>query len=304
MSLEGTQRVMELIGRCVAGDAAAAREFQETYGEMIYAYPRRVYRVPADDAGDFYVFAFEKGRLFRRVRTYEGRAPFRAYLCGFVLDDLVLEWMRTRREVETVPIDDVERVADPPAAPADDGDENAALLDHVAGLEPAKAVVLKLLYIEDHELNAAELQHALRQSGLDLPGLLARLDRLRASVRDRESKQAQIFEKLDTAQAWLELYERKRVRMAQELAALPATAQAREKLAAELEALDRRVAQRRHQRDRLIALSRRRKTTAPYKEIAELLNTSVGNLGSLVTRLRQELARKIDRGRREATPGR
>src|SRR5262245_9852070 len=49
-----------LIGRCLAGDGEAAREFQEQYGELIYGYPIRVYRVPADEAGDFYVFAFER----------------------------------------------------------------------------------------------------------------------------------------------------------------------------------------------------------------------------------------------------
>src|SRR5271156_5641631 len=94
-----------LIRRCLAGELDAAKEFQEQYGELIYGYPIRVYRVPADEAGDFYVFAFDRGRIFRRVRTYEGRAPFRAYLLGFVLDDLVLEWKRGVREIETVSIE-------------------------------------------------------------------------------------------------------------------------------------------------------------------------------------------------------
>ena len=34
--------------------------------------------------------------------------------------------------------------------------------------------------------------------------------------------------------------------------------------------------------------------TAPYKEIAALLNTSVGNVGSQIARLRRELMTKLD----------
>lgn len=98
---------LELIRQCLAGSVEAAARFQERYGELIYGYPMRVYRVPPDDAGDFYVFAFEKGRIFRRLQTFEGRAPLRAYLLGFVLNDLVLAWKRGQRELETVPLDAV-----------------------------------------------------------------------------------------------------------------------------------------------------------------------------------------------------
>ena len=98
MELSEAREAQRLISRCLAGEPEAAKTFQELYGELIYGYPMRVYRVPPDEAGDFYVFVFDRGRIFRRVRTFEGRAPFRAYLLGFVLDDLVLEWKRGSRE--------------------------------------------------------------------------------------------------------------------------------------------------------------------------------------------------------------
>ena len=141
-----------------SGDIAAARIFQEQYGELIYGYPIRVYRVPPDEAGDFYVFAFDRGRIFRRVRTFEGRAPFRAYLLGFVLDDLVLEWKRGSREIETVSIDSLDEIPNPAKSSLrsrDDDDEAASTMDRsllrevLAELAPAKAVVMNLLYVED-----------------------------------------------------------------------------------------------------------------------------------------------------------
>src|SRR5215470_5749072 len=102
----------ELIGRCLSGDLQAIEQFQQQFGELIYGYPIRVYRTPPEEAGDFYVFAFESGRIFRRLRTFEGRAPLRAYLLGFVLDDLVLEWKRGTRTLETISIEALGEIPD------------------------------------------------------------------------------------------------------------------------------------------------------------------------------------------------
>src|SRR5579862_3617596 len=107
-----TEEALELIGRCLSGEPGASELFQERYGELIYGYPRRVFRMPAEEAGDFYVFAFEQRRIFRRLRTFEGRAPLRAYLLGFVLDDLVLEWKRGEHELDTVSIEALNELPD------------------------------------------------------------------------------------------------------------------------------------------------------------------------------------------------
>src|SRR5438034_3855414 len=147
-----TREARALIGRCLSGDAAATERFQQQYGELIYGYPLRVYRTPADEAGDFYVFAFEQRRIFRRLRSFEGRAPLRAYLLGFVLDDLVLEWKRSAREIETVSIEAVSELPDE-SGPATD--EMASQSKHaddlsnpLARIEPADAVVMRLRYTD------------------------------------------------------------------------------------------------------------------------------------------------------------
>src|SRR4051812_30993801 len=115
-----THEARALIGRCLSGDAAATEQFQQRYGELIYGYPCRVFRTPPDEAGDFYVFAFEQRRIFRRLRTFEGRAPLRAYLLGFVLDDLVLEWKRRERQIDTVSIEALSELPDHNQSAAED----------------------------------------------------------------------------------------------------------------------------------------------------------------------------------------
>ncbi len=300
-SLSEVKETLDLIRRCVAGERDAAVIFQERYGELIYGYPIRVYRVPPDEAGDFYVFAFDRGRIFRRVRTFEGRAPFRAYLLGFVLDDLVLEWKRGVREIETVSLESLGELADP--GPADRAEQEgevsdmdldrSAMRELLTDLSTPKAVVMKLLYVEDHEFDPSEVRYLSQVSGNAIPDVLDRIEGLRATVREREAGLKRMEDALDAVQAWIQLYERRVQRINDDLTALPPTAVSAEKLRDERVQLVRKIDRRRTQRSKLLAQSQRRKVTAPYKEIAALLNTSIGNVGSQIARLRRELMTKV-----------
>lgn len=300
-SLSEAQETRELIRRCVAGDREAASVFQDRYGELIYGYPVRVYRIPPDEAGDFYVFAFDRGRIFRRVRTFEGRAPFRAYLLGFVLDDLVLEWKRGVREIETVSLDSLGELADPghgyrAEQEGEVGDmdmDRSALRELLTDLSTPKAVVMKLLYVEDHEFDPTEVRYLAQVSGSTIPEVLDRIENLRSTVREREAGLKRMEDALDAVQAWIQLYERRTQRINDDLTALPPTSAAAEKLRDERTQLTRKIERRRSQRSKLLAQTQRRKVTAPYKEIATLLNTSIGNIGSQIARLRRELMTKV-----------
>jgi DNA-directed RNA polymerase specialized sigma24 family protein len=300
-SLSEAKETRNLIRRCLSGDREAAVIFQDLYGELIYGYPIRVYRVPPDEAGDFYVFAFDRGRIFRRVRTFEGRAPFRAYLLGFVLDDLVLEWKRGQREIETVSLESLGELPDPGSSDrsqqeGDDSDmdmDRSAMRELLGELSTPKAVVMKLLYVEDHEFDPTEVRYLSQVSGNAIPEVLDRIEELRATVREREAGLKKMEDALDAVQAWIQLYERRIQRINEDLSALPPTAVSAEKLREERGQLLRKIERRRSQRSKLLAQSQRRKTTAPYKDIAALLNTSIGNIGSQIARLRRELMTKV-----------
>lgn len=296
-ALSEAQAVRELIARCLAGDTDAARSFQEAYGELIYGYPMRVYRTPADEAGDFYVFAFHDGRIFRRLRTFEGRAPFRAYLLGFVLDDLVLEWKRAERSIETISIEDIGEL---PSREQSEGDamnegngrwrEQGNIDQLLANLDPSKTVVFKLLHAEDCELTPDELRYLASVSQRTVPEVITSVDRLRATIRDREAALRGIEDNLDSVQAWIQLYQRRLRRIAEDLNSVQAGSRAAAKLREERSELERKIQRRGRQRDKLVGQAKRRKVTAPYKDIAAVLNTTVGNVGSQIARLREELS--------------
>jgi hypothetical protein len=95
------------IAACAQRDTEAVAAFQDTYGVLIYTFPMRVFHLPEDKAGDFYLYAFDTGRIFARLRSFEGRnaARFETYLSGYVLRDLCLEWLRTTEHVELISLD-------------------------------------------------------------------------------------------------------------------------------------------------------------------------------------------------------
>jgi len=293
-ALSEAREARALIGRCLSGDPEAIKLFQQKHGELIYGYPIRVYRTPAEDAGDFYVFAFQNGRIFRRLRTFEGRAPLRAYLLGFVLDDLVLEWKRGERRVETVSIEGLAELPDPAATAKSGPRQNTqgTLDDVLATLSPAKAVVMKLLHVEDYDLKAADVNYVAEISGRSVPDVLAAVARLRATVREREAGLTKVQDGIDAVHAWIRLYERRMERIAEDLASLPPSAGAAGRLRAELAQIEHKLERRQQQRTRLMTQAQRRKVTAPYKEIAIILNTSVGNVCSQIARVRRELVMK------------
>lgn len=303
-----TRQDRVLIDRCLASDRDAMVQFQQVYGELIYGFPQRVYRTPAEDAGDFYVFAFDNGRIFRRLRTWEGRAPLRAYLLGFVLDDLVLEWKRSMREIETVSIDAVSELPAPELSASHgagaEGASNAEqvmlkrLLDDV---EPAKALVMKLLHVEDCELSPVDLRQLARVSGRRMREVILGVERLRLIVREREAALKRIEDGLDGVHAWIQLYERRLRRIGDDLTALPPNTAAAARLREEQGEVAHKIERRQKQRTKLVAQAQRRKVTAPYKEIAALLNTTVGNVASQIARLRQELAAKVGNCRLDAS---
>lgn len=281
--------------------------FQQQYGELIYGYPMRVYGTPAEEAAGFYVYAFENERLFRRLRTFKGLAPLRAYLLAYVLDHLVVDWKRAEHEVETVSIETMSELAETaPPCHQSEGDgaaeraaEHRRLAQALGAMAPSKAVVLKLLYIEDYELTPADIQYVAKMSERRVREVVAEIERLRTVVREREASLKQIEDNLDAVQAWIQLYERRLHRINQELQELPhlngALPAAAERLAAEQSELQRKIRRRHEQRRTLLERAQRRKLTAPYKELAALLNTSGGNLASLIARARRELAERIGR---------
>ncbi len=294
----GAEEDRALVQRCLDGNAQAIREFQEKFGELIYNFPLRAYRLPADQAGDFYVFAFEGDRLFRRLRTYAGRVPLRSYLAGFVLDHLVLEWKRAERAAETISLDAVSE-AELHRAIAQQEPDGASFEARrsweqaLRELSPQKALLLKLLHVEDADFTPEEIRSLARASGKSVAEVIDAVERLRGLVRQREATLRRLDDQLESVQGWIRLYHRRLARLRADAARLAPGTAAAERVQAECRELERKLVWRENQRERLRQQLQARKVTAPYKEIARLLGTTVGNVASQILRVRKEVARYL-----------
>jgi RNA polymerase sigma factor (sigma-70 family) len=286
--------VLDLVRACASGDAAARRTFQDRYAEDIYNFPVKIYRVPADLAADFYVYVFERDRIFIRLRSFEGRnrIQFRTFLAYYVLRSLFLEWQRGRRELETVPLGDTARPLfdEPPADLAADGP--AARL--WTALDPEDRLDLKLLSLLEHQLTPDDVRLLARASRRSLQETAAVVAEVEAGLRARDVAVSRLRDQLESAWGWIVLRRRELQETEAKLRLLGtdhdsvAGRQLRERRQRLEEALARRV----RQRDRLLEEIRSFKMTTPYKDIARLRNSSVGTVCSRIFRLRQRLERR------------
>jgi len=231
------------------------------------------------------------GLVIQRVPARHGSgaiADALAPVSGFVLDDLVLEWKRTQRTLDTVSIDDIGELPEPvDVVHAGDATDYAWLRRAFERLDPTRALVLKLLYIEDWDLTAQEMRTLAETSGRSLAEVVRGIEDLRALVREREASLKDVEENLGTVLAWVQLFERRLWCIDAELAVRPS-----DRLRAEAAELRRKLERRQRQRTKLMGRAKRRQITAPYKAIAALFNTTVGNIASQIARARQELREK------------
>jgi DNA-directed RNA polymerase specialized sigma24 family protein len=232
------------------------------------------------------------------LRTYEGRVPLRSYLVGFALDHLVLEWKRQERVLDTVSLETL--AEQQPGWEASVNPEPAAHVlastsweEALARLPLEKAVVLKLLHVEDAEFSPTELRHLAKASGKKLAEVVGEIERLRSLVRERESNLRRLEDQLEAVQGWIRLYRRRLARLCADQSAMDQSSASAGKIAAERSELERKLCWREQQRQRLVQQLRGRKVTAPYKEIARLLGTTVGNVASQILRVRKEVARYL-----------
>src|SRR5262249_40403487 len=161
----------------------------------------------------------------------------------------------------------------------------------LAQLAPAQAIVLKLLYIEDFELDAEDLRQLTQRSGRGVPEVIAAVERLRATIRLRQVGRTRVTEQLETVHAWIAVHARRLQRVAHDRDRLPPNSEAATRVRVTQERVTAQLRRHQRQRDALRAAQSRRKVTARYKDIAALLNTSVGNVASQIARVRQDVLR-------------
>jgi RNA polymerase sigma factor (sigma-70 family) len=299
------------LNACAAGDPTARRHFQEAYGEGIYNFPVKICGTPTEEAGDYYLYVFDQGRIFTRLKTFEGRQgiQFRTFLSHYVLKHLFVEWRRTRKEVETISLQT-------PVGNSEDG--NTTLEDILPGtatvdstsseqrlegmtcaplnyLVPEEQLYLKLLSLLECHLSAEDVRLLAHISGRTVEATLALLAEVQDSLKRKDEKVARLCDELDSVWGWIILRQNELHGVQKQITLLSATENLvnTAQLLAQKRALETALAKRIRQRERLVEELRTSKLTTPYKDIARLLNTTTASVYSRISHLREQLVREI-----------
>lgn len=313
--LEAIRRMIELtdyelkrlLKACVNGDADSRIKFQNLFGESIYNYPLKIFHLPNDKAGDFYIYAFDEDRIFRRVAGFEARngAQFRTYLNYYVLRDLFLEWQRTLKDPETISLatalsDDsgksgrtLEDILADPTPNAIDSLESAANAIEVKAfmekLDPEKALLLKLVHLADFDLFPQEIRFLCKKSGRSYKEIIFDIEETRNRLVKKDERLYALQSTLDSIYGQILFYQKESRKLAEKLDSLPEQSTHYRDAKSERDELDRKLEWRYRQRTQTLEKIRQVSVTTPYKDIARLLNAPLGTVCSLVARTRGEV---------------
>lgn len=289
-----------LVEACLGKDDAARKRFQQQFGHLVYAVAGHLTAAATIEPGDFYLYVFDRDRLFGRLRSYRGEATLAAFLRSYVLPDLFRDFVRVakrRAGPESISLDtgDVPALAaSQPAldaevegsAPPRPAKEREVLSDQ---LTAENRVLLKLLYLEDFDLCPQDVQLIATQSGRSIRETVDLVDRARETVRVREAEKQAHLEDAQSAAEWILRYERQLARLRETISNLPAGFSAIGRLLLEETELERKRIWRQQQQQSALARNQRARTTLRYCDIANILSIPIGSVAARVTRLRQEL---------------
>lgn len=303
----GTLRVVDpsgkqLVEACVAGVAAERARFQEQLLPLIYRFERGGCEHEMASR-DFITFLFDDDRLYRRLRTYRGEAPLEKYLWSWILPDLFKQFRASLREhsVQTVPLDGVAfaREAAVPSTP-ESAAAPAALSALLSPLSSDQRLLLKLMYIEDFDIEPGEIQLLAARTGRSVREVIERIEVARESVRAREAVQHERLEGAASAGQWIRIYQRQIAQLDDDLGHLDAESPQAAQLSAQRAELLHKLEKRRRQQAQCMRDSAHTVVTVPTDTIADLLGQRPSATRSQITRLRQKLAEVWPRPRRAA----
>ena len=226
-----------------------------------------------------------------------------------MLRDLVLEWLRTREDVELLSLDTPaiqsttvydtpqplgQQLASVALTPADVLMETEDL-DHTAriltGLAPANRLLLKILCLAEVDLEPDEIRLLARLSGRGISETVDLLEEVQEVAEQRAAAVHQRYDQLAAVSHWILTYQQRLQELQDALAGdvvLAGNARSHA-LQKEQQELERKLAWRYRQQETLRREALRAQVCPPYKDIARLFNWPLGSVGTRIARAREAL---------------
>ncbi len=294
---DNRKAVVRLVERCGQGDPEAIHEFFTQYAGDIYNFPLKVFHLDEDAASDFFLYAYERLREGNRFRSFQGRSSFRTWFYT-VLRNLVIDWMRTIREIQTVSVSrtdssgqeygSIENTVDPRSQSElyDDG-LTASFRRAIGSLSLELRVVFKLSFIYYLDLDSNELSFVAGKTGASLSETVMKLARLKDLLSEKELKNIDSEDKISSIYTSIvDLKSRKEKLLIDEQ-----RQRALRSLDYELEQIEKALEKKYSQRNRLLEKKDKGHFIArtPYKYTAELLGMTEGSVSVQMMRATEKI---------------
>ena len=294
--IENTPEVLEMVRLCGEGDRKALKAFFERFAEDIYNFPLKVFHLDQDAASDFFLYAFERLKDGGRFRSFQGRSTFRTWFYT-VLRNLVIDWMRTIREVDTVTVtrtDEkgnefrlIENTPDPRSLSGDDHSLIYGFKNQLADLPVELRVIFKLSYVYYLDLTPDEMEYLSEKSGKSQEDLLRLLAGLKHRLSEKELKNLGSEDKITSL--YLAILDLKVKR--EKLLSAAAQPGGEPPDPAEMGRIEKAIEKKYQQREKLLVKKSRGHfiVRTPYKHIANLLQIPEGSVSVQMMRVLERI---------------
>ncbi len=270
-----------LAALCQKGIEAAERELLGRYMQAIYWLPHRIFGADEEDLSGFLIYAIEKIRERDTLSKYDKTkgARFSTWI-GTVIRNLYLDYIRS------LPSEPFNIEFEENSFPSQDNRRQGGRKSLLDLMQIKCRVMFKLLLCDTFFLESEEISWIAQESGQSLIQTSENIAKLEENLRFGEEKLKARYEKLSRAYYWKSTYEKKLHSMEK----TRDTATAEE--IRELRELERKLVKRRREYENILEdLSGMGGiVTAPYRELAKLLNISEGTLASSISRCRSGAA--------------
>lgn len=289
---------VELVQRCGKGDPEAIKLFFEIYSSDIYNFPLKVFHLSEDDAGDFYIYAFERLKTGKRLQSFEGKSSFKTWFYA-VLRNLLIDWKRTKREVVTQSAtkqnkdgEEYTGIEDEPDTLAEQKKEavvlTSAFYQVLKEIKLESRVIFKLSFIYYLQLDEDEIQYILTKTGISLDSLKEWIIQTRDELSNKEESIQKMEDKITSI--YLNILDLKKSKLAEDL-----TLESTSNLP-DIDLLGKSLNKKYEQRKKL--LEKRQKghflARTPYKNVRKLMGLSEGGVSVTLIRVIEKLQKKIN----------
>ncbi len=293
--------IKNLITCCCQGNLDAKKEFQHRFGMAIYNFPINTFRIDEERSAEFYLYAFENDRLFKRLRNFKGKKiSFENYLKYFVLKDLALEWIRgeSKKLIKSKSLDDDKSPVSYRNLSAENeicsGDYRKSESRMLEMLRKSKFLILRILFMYEIPISSDDLKHIADSTKRSLRDIVKHIAKIERNLSEQSLKQSEKHEKLNTLFIRRIEYQRLLVKLEEDLnlAIQNKKYSDVEILEIDKKELERKYAWRLRQTYRIAEKDPNAIISTSYKDIAELLGTSIGSISAKIYKAKAYLKKE------------